>query len=99
MSRSKANAGALALVCIDSPNLGDFEDAMILKTFGEVPEDFGMSTTPFMIQRKGELGATRIDREWLYQVAVPADQFVGKNSTTIEAFYRRLSLCPRGHTV
>jgi len=28
-----------------------------------------------------------------------ADQFVGKNSTTIEAFYRRLSLCPRGHTV
>src|SRR5262249_54101270 len=97
MSRSKANAGALALVCIDSPNLGDFEDAMILKTLGGVPEVFGMSTPPFMTQQKGDLGATRIDREWLYQVAVPADQFVGKNSTTIEAFYRRLSLCPRRH--
>jgi hypothetical protein len=23
------------------PNLGEFDDAVILKTFGEVPEDFG----------------------------------------------------------
>jgi hypothetical protein len=23
------------------PNLGEFKDAVILKTFGEVPEDFG----------------------------------------------------------
>ena len=40
MYRSEANAGAVALARIDSPDLGDFEDAMILKTFGDVPKDF-----------------------------------------------------------
>ena len=32
-----ANAGAMAR--IESPDLRDFEEAMILKTFGDVPED------------------------------------------------------------
>jgi len=36
----RGNAGAVALAHIDSPDLGDFEDAMILKTFGDVPKDF-----------------------------------------------------------
>ena len=40
MFRNEANAGAVALARIDSPDLGDLEDAMILKTFGDVPEDF-----------------------------------------------------------
>ncbi len=40
MFRNEVNAGAVALARIDSPDLGDFEDAMILKTFGDVPEDF-----------------------------------------------------------
>ena len=40
MSRSEANAGAVALACIDSPDLGDIEDAVILKAFGDVPADF-----------------------------------------------------------
>ena len=40
MSRNEANAGAVALAHIESPDLGDFEDAVILKTFGDVPEDF-----------------------------------------------------------
>ena len=40
MFRNEANAGAAALAHIESPDLGDFEDAMILKTFGDVPEDF-----------------------------------------------------------
>ena len=40
MSRNEANVGAVALARIDSPNLGDFEDAVILKTFGDVLEDF-----------------------------------------------------------
>ena len=40
MVRDEANAGAVALAYIDSPDVGDFEDAMILKTFGDVPEDF-----------------------------------------------------------
>jgi len=40
MFRNEANAGAVALARIDSPDLGDFEDVMILKVFGEVPDDF-----------------------------------------------------------
>ena len=36
-----ANAGAVALARIDSLGLDDFEDAMILKTFGDVPGEFG----------------------------------------------------------
>jgi len=43
MVRNGANAGAVALARIDSPGLGDFEDAMILRTFGDVPEEFGCS--------------------------------------------------------
>ena len=40
MFRNGENAGAVALGHIDSPDLDNFEDAMILKTFGDVPEDF-----------------------------------------------------------
>jgi hypothetical protein len=40
MFRNEANAGAVALAGVDSPDLGDFEDVMILKVFGEVPDDF-----------------------------------------------------------
>jgi hypothetical protein len=40
MFRSEANAGAVALARIDSPDLGDFEGAVILKTIGDVPDDF-----------------------------------------------------------
>ena len=41
MSRHEANAGAVAFRRRGDPNLGDFEDAVILESFGEVPEDFG----------------------------------------------------------
>lgn len=37
----KANAGAVAFSRNGDPNLGEFDDAVILKTFGEVPDDFG----------------------------------------------------------
>ena len=37
MVRSEANAGAVALARIDSPDIGDLEGAVILKTFGDVP--------------------------------------------------------------
>jgi hypothetical protein len=40
MFRNEANAGAVAFARIESPDLGDFEEAMILKTFGDVPDDF-----------------------------------------------------------
>ena len=43
MVHNEANAGAVALARIDSSRFGDFEDAMILKTFGDVPEEFGCS--------------------------------------------------------
>ena len=38
MSRNEANAGAVAFARIGSP--GDFEDPVVLKTFGDVPDDF-----------------------------------------------------------
>jgi hypothetical protein len=41
MSRDEANAGAVAFSRRGSPELGEFEDASILKTFGEVPDDVG----------------------------------------------------------
>jgi hypothetical protein len=45
MSRNEANAGAVAFARIDSPDFGDLEDAMILKTFGNVPDDFDCART------------------------------------------------------
>jgi hypothetical protein len=41
MSRHEANAGAIAFARRGDPNVGEFEDAVILKTFGEVPDEFG----------------------------------------------------------
>jgi hypothetical protein len=43
MAHNEGNAGAAALAHIDSPGLGDLEQPMILKTFGDVPEEFGCS--------------------------------------------------------
>jgi hypothetical protein len=40
MSRNDANAGAVAFSRQGSPELGEFEEAVILKTFGEVSDDF-----------------------------------------------------------
>ena len=39
MSRNPANAGALAFKRSGDPNVGSFNDAIILKSFGEVPEN------------------------------------------------------------
>jgi len=39
MSRDPANAGALAFKRSGDPNLGDFGDATILKTFGDVSKN------------------------------------------------------------
>jgi len=40
MFANQANAGAVAFSRSGDPNLGEFDDAVILKTFGEVPDDF-----------------------------------------------------------
>ena len=41
MASNQANAGAVAFSRSGDPNLGEFEDAVILKAFGDVPEDSG----------------------------------------------------------
>ena len=43
LASDKAYAGAGAFPRSGDPSLGEFEDAVILKTFGEVPDDFGKS--------------------------------------------------------
>jgi hypothetical protein len=39
MSRDSANAGAVAFKRSGDPNVGEFSDAVVLRKFGEVPED------------------------------------------------------------
>jgi hypothetical protein len=39
MSRHPANIGAIAFKRSGDPNVGEFSDAMMLKRFGDVPED------------------------------------------------------------
>jgi hypothetical protein len=41
MSRDPANAGAIAFKRSGDPLLGDFSDAIVIKSFGEVPERLG----------------------------------------------------------
>lgn len=38
MARDAANAGALAFKRSGDPGMGNFSDAVVLKTFGEVPD-------------------------------------------------------------
>ncbi len=39
MSRDPANAGAVAFRRAGDPNIGEFSDAVVMRKFGEVPED------------------------------------------------------------
>jgi len=39
MARDTANAGALAFKRSGDPDMGSFNDAVVLKTFGDVPEN------------------------------------------------------------
>jgi hypothetical protein len=41
MSLQELNAGAVAFSRQGDPDVGEFNNAVILKTFGRVPEDFG----------------------------------------------------------
>lgn len=45
MAANEANAGAVAFSRSGDPNVGEFEDAVILKSFGEVPDDFAETQT------------------------------------------------------
>jgi hypothetical protein len=44
LAGKETNAGAVAFSRQGSPELGEFEDAVILKTFGDVPDDFRFGT-------------------------------------------------------
>jgi hypothetical protein len=44
LAGKEANAGAVAFSRQGSAELGEFEDAVILKTFGDVPDDFRFVT-------------------------------------------------------
>ena len=39
MSRNPANVGAVAFKRSGDPNVGEFSDAVVLKSFGDVPKD------------------------------------------------------------
>jgi hypothetical protein len=41
LSRHEGHAGAIAFSRRGDPSLGEFEDAVVLKAFGEVPDEFG----------------------------------------------------------
>jgi hypothetical protein len=41
MAHSAQNVGAVAFSRRGNPDIGEFDDAVILKAFGEVPDDFG----------------------------------------------------------
>lgn len=45
MAFNKTNAGAVAFSRNGDQNLGEFEDAVVLKTFGQVPEGFAETQT------------------------------------------------------
>lgn len=45
MAANAAHAGAVAFSRAVNADLGEFDDAVILKTFGEVPEDFKAGQT------------------------------------------------------
>lgn len=44
LSAKEGNVGALAFSRTGEPELGEFTDATVLKTFGLVPKDFEMAT-------------------------------------------------------
>jgi hypothetical protein len=56
MACKEAIAGAVAFSRRGDPNVGEFEDAVILKAFGEVPDDLLGSPDPAKDERKRGAG-------------------------------------------
>jgi hypothetical protein len=52
-----------------------------------------------MPRRKGELSPAAIDRDYPFQVALPADRVSGKNHEVVMAACLALGAAPRQHTV
>ena len=49
MSRDPANAGAVAFKRAGDPNVGEFSDAVVLKKFGDVPNDLSELMTKILL--------------------------------------------------
>jgi hypothetical protein len=87
MYRREPDVGAIAFSRGGDPNVGEFKDAVILKTVGEVPtisngSDVGLT------RRKGEYSKSRLDREFPYQVMLPAERCRGVTGVAIQNFSR-----------
>ena len=52
-----------------------------------------------MTRRKGEYSKSRLDREFSYQVILPADRCTGVNGAAIEKLCRDLAKGPLHHSV
>lgn len=53
MAWDKAHAGALAFARNGDPNIREFKEATVLKTFGEIREDFAELGTASSTARQG----------------------------------------------
>jgi hypothetical protein len=51
-----------------------------------------------MSRRKGEISKSQIDRNWPFQVALPARLTVGPAYITVRMFAEQLSLAPAGYS-
>ena len=52
-----------------------------------------------MTRRKGELTSAQVDRDYPFQVIMPASRCTLAAGKAIDAFCKDLSLAPRGHSV
>jgi hypothetical protein len=67
------NVGAIAFSRGGDPNIGEFKDAVILKTFREVPT-IADGSDAHATRRKGEYSKSRLGREFPYQFMIPAER-------------------------
>lgn len=51
------------------------------------------------MRRKGELSPAGVDRDWPYQIVIPARRCEGGGYNEIHDFCKDLTLCSRGHAV
>jgi hypothetical protein len=69
------------------PDVGEFKEAVILKTFGQAPTILNGSDA-HVTKCKGEYSKSRLDREFLYQVMLPAERCMGVKGVAMQNFSR-----------
>jgi hypothetical protein len=87
IDRREPNVGAIAFSRGGDPNVGEFKEGVILKTFGEAPTIWNGSDA-HVTRRKGEYSKSRLDREFPYQVMLPAERCMGVKGVVIQNFSR-----------